>query len=68
MDEIEYRVLWKTDISDEWYVYYPWSSSYEDVYYKFKRALDNPICKAAKIVERAITYRVVDLTETNNGR
>lgn len=68
MNEIEYRVLWKTDISDEWYVYYQWSSSYEDVYYKFKRALDNPICKAAKIVERTITYRVVDLTETNNGR
>lgn len=68
MDKIEYGVFWKVDDSDKWTAYFSWTSSYEDVYYKFKRALDNQRCKAAKIVERAITYRVVDLMETNNGR
>lgn len=63
MDEIEYGVFWKCDDNDKWNGYYTWSSSYKDAYYHFKQALDNPRCKAVKIVERDITYFDVEVKE-----
>ena len=63
MDEIEYGVFWKCDDNDKWKGYYTWSSSYEDAYYHFKQALDNPSCKAVKIVEKDITYFDVEVKE-----
>lgn len=67
MDEIEYGVFWKCDDNDKWNRYYTWSSSYEDAYYHFKQALDNPSCKAAKIIEKDITYFDVEVKEKCNN-
>ena len=63
MNYIEYGVFWKNDDNDKWNDYYSWSSSYDDVYYHFKQALDNPRCKAAKIIEKDITYFDVEVKE-----
>lgn len=70
MDEIEYGVFWKTDdyYDDRWRGYYAWSSSYEDAYYQYKQALDNTRCKAAKIVEKDITYFDVEVKEKNDDK
>ena len=69
MDEIEYGVFWKTYdyYNDRWSGYYTWASSYEDAYYHYKQALDNPRCKAAKIVEKDITYFDVEVKEKCNN-
>ena len=69
MDEIEYGVFWKTDdyYDDRWRGYYTWTSSYEDTYYHYKQALDIPRCKAAKIVEKDITYFDVEVKEKCNN-
>lgn len=66
MDEVEYGVFWKTDYNNNWKRYYAWSPLYEDAYYYFKDALDNPRCRAAKIVEKDITYLDVEVMEKNN--
>lgn len=63
MDEIEYGVFWKTDYNDNWNRYYAWSPLYDDADYYLKDALDNPRCKAAKIVERDITYFDVEVKD-----
>lgn len=61
MDEIKYGVFWKTDDCDEWKPFFTWFSEYEDAYYHYKQALENSICKAAKIVEMDITYFDVEV-------
>lgn len=68
MDEIEYGVFWKTDDYDEWKPFFTWFSEYEDAYYNYKQALENPRCRAAKIVEKDISYFDVEAKEKNDGR
>ena len=64
MDEIEYGVFWKTDCNNNWNRYYAWSPSYEKAAYYLRNALDDPSCRAAKIVEKDITYFDVEVKET----